>query len=58
MVLMLAGWINRHQQAVIAYQREETKVVREMPSGKRLRFSDGQHRRLALKAKALSRIKR
>ena len=52
---MLAGWINRHQQAVIAYQREETKVLREMLGGKRLRFTDGQRRRLALKAKALSR---
>jgi len=27
--LMLAGWINRHQQAVIAYQREEIKVLRD-----------------------------
>jgi len=33
-VLMLAGWINRHQQAVIAYQREEIKVLREMLGGK------------------------
>ena len=32
--LMLAGWINRHQQAVIAYQREEIKVLREMLGGK------------------------
>jgi hypothetical protein len=24
--VMLAGWINRHQQAVIAYQKEEIKV--------------------------------
>ena len=53
---MIAGWINRHQQAVIAYQREETKVLREMLGGKRLRFTDGQRRRLALKAKALSRF--
>jgi hypothetical protein len=52
LLLMLAGWINRHQQAVIAYQREETKVPREMFGGKRLRFTDGQRRRLALKAKA------
>jgi hypothetical protein len=52
---MLAVWINRHQQAVIAYQREETKVLREMIGDKRLRFTDGQRRRLALKAKALSR---
>jgi hypothetical protein len=34
LLLMLAGWINRHQQAVIAYQREETKVLREMLGGK------------------------
>jgi transposase InsO family protein len=54
LLLMLAGWINRHQQAVIAYQREETNVLREMLGGKRLRFTDGQRRRLALKAKALS----
>jgi transposase InsO family protein len=54
-VLMLAGWINRHQQAVIAYQREEIRVLREMLGGKRLRFTDGQRRRLALKARVLSR---
>jgi transposase InsO family protein len=52
--LMLAGWINRRQQAVIAYQNEETKILREMLGGKRLRFTDGQRRRLALKAQALS----
>ena len=45
---MIAGWINRHQQAVIAFQREETKVLREMLGGKRLRFTDRQRRRLAL----------
>jgi transposase len=53
--LMLAGWINRHQHAVIAYQKEEIKVLCEMLDGKRLRFTDGQRRRLALKAQVLSR---
>jgi transposase len=53
--VMLAGWINRHQQAFIAYQKEEIKVLREMFGGKRLRFTDGQRRRLALKAQTLSR---
>ena len=53
LVLMLAGWINRHQQAVIAYQKEEIKVLREMLGGKRLRFTDEQRRRLALRAKAV-----
>jgi hypothetical protein len=50
------GWIDRHQQAVIAYQKEEIKVLREMLGGKRLRFTDGQRRRLALKAQALSTL--
>jgi transposase InsO family protein len=54
-VLMLAGWINRHQHTVIAYQKEEIRVLREMLGGKRLRFTDQQRRRLALKAKALFR---
>ena len=53
-MLMLAGWINRHQQAVITYQKEEIRVLREMLGGKRLRFTDEQRRRLALKAHALS----
>ena len=52
---MLAGWINRHQQAIIIYQREEIGALREMLGGKRLRFTDQQRRRLALKAQALSR---
>ena len=51
---MLAGWINRHQQAVIAYQREEIKVLREMLGGKRLRFTDQHRRHLALRAQALN----
>ncbi len=53
--LMLAGWISRHQQAIITYQREEIRALREMLGGKRLRFTDQQRRRLALKAQALSR---
>ena len=54
LMLMLAGWINRHQQAVIAYQKEEIEVLREMLGGKRLRFTDAQRRHLALKVRALS----
>ena len=54
MAVILAGRINRHQQAVIAYQKEEIKVLREMLGGKRLRFTDEQRGRIALKANALS----
>jgi len=36
------------------YQREEIRALREMLGGKRLRFTDAQRRRLALKARLLS----
>jgi transposase InsO family protein len=55
LLVALAGWINRHQQDVIAYLQEENQVYRELTSGKRLRFSDEQRRRLAARAKALGR---
>lgn len=32
--LALAGWLNRHQNAVIDYQREENRVLLEMLDGK------------------------
>lgn len=60
LVLMaLAGWINRQQQDVIDYLREEVRVLRELQGRKRLRFSDDQRLRLARKAKrlGLSRLK-
>ncbi len=52
---MLAGWVNREQQAVIDYLREENTVLREQMGGRRLRFTDDQRRRLAAKGKALGR---
>ena len=51
----LAGWLNRHQQDVIAYLVEENRVLKEQLKGKRLRLSDDQRRRLAAKAKRLGR---
>ena len=56
-LMMLAGWIHREQDAVVAYQREEIRALREMLGGKRLRFTDAQRRRLALKARLLSHAK-
>ena len=49
----LAGWLNRHQQDVIAYLVEENRVLKEQLKGRRLRLNDGQRRRLAAKAKRL-----
>jgi sugar lactone lactonase YvrE len=45
----LAGWVNRHQQHVIEYLQEENRVLKEQLGGKRLRLTDNQRRRLAVK---------
>ena len=55
LVITLAGWINRQQQAVIEYLIEENRVLKEQLEGQRLRFTDEQRIRLAVKAKVLSR---
>ena len=47
LLLVLAGWVNRQQQDVIDYLREENRVLRAGLRGKRLRLSDDDRRRLA-----------
>jgi putative transposase len=53
MAVALAGWMNRQQQDVIEYLREEVRVLRELQGKKRLQFTDDQRRRLARKAKRI-----
>ena len=55
LLLVLAGWVNRQQQEVIDYQQEENRVLRAGLRGKRLKLSDDDRRRLAVKAQALGR---
>ena len=55
MLLALAGWINRKQQDVIEYLKEENRALREHLPGGRVRFTDVERCRLALKGKALGR---
>jgi putative transposase len=55
LMLIFAGWVNRRQQDVIEYLQEENRALREQLSGKRLRFTDQQRRRLAAKAKKIGR---
>ena len=52
-----AGWVGRQQTAVITYLVEENRILKEQleSSGKRLRFTDDQRRRLAAKGKPLGR---
>ncbi len=55
LVVILAGWINRHQQAVIEYQSTQTQVLLEKLGKKRILLDDDQRRRLAAKCKVLGR---
>jgi putative transposase len=55
LLLMFAGWVNRHQLDVIEYLQEENRVLKERLGGRRLRFTDAERRRLARKAQALGR---
>jgi hypothetical protein len=47
--------MNQHQQEVIEYLREENRVLREQLGNRRILFTDDQRRRLAVRAKVLSR---
>ena len=55
MMMMFAGWVNRHQLDVIEYLQEENRVLKERLGGRRIRFTDTERRRLARRAHALGR---
>lgn len=52
---MMAGWMNRRQQAVIEYLLEENRVLKEQfdKTGKKLRLNDHQRSELAKRGKVL-----
>jgi len=54
-LLLFSGWINRHQQAVIDFLLEENRVLRAVNGSRRLRLTDDQRRRLAVKGHVLGR---
>jgi putative transposase len=54
-LLMFAGWVNRHQLEVIEYLQEENRVLKERLSGRGLRFTHAERCRLARKAQSLGR---
>jgi hypothetical protein len=55
LLIAASGWMNQQQRELIDYLREESRVLREQLSKKRLRFNDDQRRRLAAKAKGVGR---
>ena len=54
-LIAVAGWMNQWEYQIIDYLREENRVLREQLGPRRLRFNDDQRRRLAVKAKGLTR---
>jgi putative transposase len=55
LLVTLAGWVNHRQQHVIEYLVEENRVLKEQLTGRRLRLTDDQRRRLAAKGRRLGR---
>jgi transposase InsO family protein len=53
LIAMVAGWVQRHQQQVIAYLSEENRVLKAQLGHRRLRFTDTERRRLAALAHPL-----
>jgi putative transposase len=55
LIVMVAGWIQRHQQQVITYLQEENRILKAQFGGRRLRLTDTERRRLAVLAYPLGR---
>ncbi len=55
LVVAVAGWIQRDQQAAIVYLLEENRVLKARLRGRKFRFTDDERRRLAVKGKELGR---
>ncbi len=55
LVAAMAGWITRQQDAAIDYLREENRVLKQQLGRRRLRLTDNQRRRLAVRGKAIGR---
>jgi hypothetical protein len=55
LLVMLAGWMNRHQKDVIEYLKEENRILQEKLGTKRVLLNDNQRIRLARLGKRLGR---
>ena len=57
LVVLIAGWLNRYQEDIIEYLKEENALLRGRLGKKRLALTDKDRRRLAVKAKPLGRAR-
>ena len=51
----LAGWLNREQQKVLEYLRDENRVLRAQLGDRKFRLADDDRRRLAVRGKEIGR---
>ena len=52
LIIAVAGWLNRRQQVVIDHLMDQNRVLKAQLEGQRLRFTDEQRIRLALKPRS------
>ena len=55
LIATLALWLNRQQQEVIDYLKEENRLLKAKLGDRKIQFTDAERRRLAIRAKALGR---
>jgi hypothetical protein len=55
LLLVLTSWLERRERQAIAYLIEENRLLRRQLGGRRLRFTDDERRRLAVRAHRLGR---
>ena len=55
LAVIFAGWLNRHQQRVLDYLREENRVLKAQFGRRKLRLTDVDRVRLAVRGVALGR---
>ena len=54
-LMVVAGWVHRHQLMVIEFLQAENRMLKERLRGRRIRFTDAERALLARKAKAVGR---
>jgi putative transposase len=55
LLLMVSGWVHRHQLTVIEFLQAENRLLKGRLRGRRIRFTDAERALLARKAKAVGR---
>jgi putative transposase len=55
LLLMVSGWVYRHQLIVIEFLQAGNRLLKERLRGRRIRFTDAERALLGRKAKAVGR---